>query len=202
MVDATKLARAIFFLKGETDKINVEFDLLKSKVDNDLFKVQKDSDAITDKLMEHLVLSDEQEFFDLLSASEEMQDAWLLKLRKGLGLDEEITGGESELAKESKPRGLPSASELFKTLEKQRFGPKQAEPSGANAEAEFMAECKAKLVAGGSKPADAEDQCRKQWTQQTQQSSKEERERLLADSKVKSAEQMFKELQKKKDSGS
>jgi hypothetical protein len=177
-MDPEALVKAIFIQKDSENKINVTFDMAKSKVDTDIFEMQKAGDIMVDKIVEHLVLSDEKEFFDLLEASKEMQDKWLCNLRKTLGLDKK-TEHESEITK-SRETKIPSAEDIFKKFESERLGPKtesitktspnlaiqdtpqieRHEPDRPVIEQALMDKCIATKVAAGMPFSQAQEECR------------------------------------------
>jgi len=209
-MDPEALVKAIFIQKDSENKINVTFDMAKSKVDTDIFEMQKAGDIMVDKIVEHLVLSDEKEFFDLLEASKEMQDEWLAKLRKALGLDKK-TEHESEIAKvETK---IPSAEDIFKKFESERLGPKtesitktspnlaiqdtpqieRHEPDRPVIEQALMDKCIATKVAAGMPFSQAQEECRTELQDRFVHGPA-----IMKDSHVKSAAEIYEQLQKKR----
>jgi hypothetical protein len=176
--DAEKLVKVTFGLRNAENKLNNAFERAKGVVDNSVFEMQKGGDIMVQKILEHLVLSDNAEFFSLLEASKEMQDEWLCNLRKTLGLDKK-TERESEMAK-SRETKIPSAEDIFKKFESERLGPKtesitktspnlaiqdtpqieRHEPDRPVIEQALMDKCIATKVAAGMPFSQAQEECR------------------------------------------
>ena len=107
-------SEVIWNLAFSQKKLDAAFNEMRKNVDVGISEMHEKHNLFVDKALERMLLNGEPELMKLMKSSRTVQDRWLLKLRKKLGL----TGKGGNISKMKKvSRALPSADEMFKGVQ-------------------------------------------------------------------------------------